>query len=172
MHTDEDIKRSSVVGFRESKIFVLDIMDQKTYLEGRTKEIEDIKKVATQIKELSSNMKVELQEQGKKVDLIDRNVDEVKINVKKAEFEIQECFKLYDEYISNLKSDTRKLAELKQNNLPAFCYTRDEINFSKRILRNQFVEVGFICKYILICVLQELNFLFSNFSSCLMYQII
>jgi len=101
MHTDEDIKRSSVVGFRESKIFVLDIMDQKTYLEGRTKEIEDIKKVATQIKELSSNMKVELQEQGKKVDLIDRNVDEVKINVKKAEFEIQEADKIS-------KSDIKK----------------------------------------------------------------
>ncbi len=101
MHTDEDMKRNSVVGFRESKIFVLDIMDQKTYLEGKTKEIEDIKKVATQIKELSSNMKVELQEQGKKVDLIDRNVDEVKINVKKAEFEIQEADKIS-------KSDIKK----------------------------------------------------------------
>lgn len=91
MQTDEDLKRPSVLGFRESKIIVQDIMDQKTYLDLRTKELEDIKKVATQIKDLSTNMKVELQEQGKKVELIDQNVEEVKSNVIKSEFEIQEA---------------------------------------------------------------------------------
>jgi hypothetical protein len=99
---------------------------------------------------------------------------------------IQECFKLYDEYISNLKSDTRKLAELKQNNLPAFCYTRDEINFNKRILRNQFVEVWVYTAFQIDSgsvradekknpgqpSALRINILISNFSSCLMYQII
>lgn len=99
---DEDFRRPSVLGFRESKIIVQDVMDQKTYLDLRTKELEDIKKVATQIKDLSSNMRVELEEQGKKVEQIDKNVDEVKINVIKAEFEIQEADKIS-------KSDTKRI---------------------------------------------------------------
>ena len=35
----------------------------------------------------------------------------------------------------------KRLAELKRNDLPAFCYTRDEINFNKRILRKDFIDV-------------------------------
>ena len=90
------------MGFRESKIIVRDVIDQKTYLDLRTKELEDIKKVAMQIKDLSSNMKVELEDQGRKVELIDKNVEEVKSNVINAEFEIQEADKIS-------KSDTKRV---------------------------------------------------------------
>lgn len=102
LQTEEDNKRPSVLGFRESKIIVQDVLDQNTYLEIRTKELEDIKKVATQIKDLSNSMKSELEDQGKKVDQIDKNVDEVKINVVKAEFEIQEADK-------NSRSDSKRI---------------------------------------------------------------
>ena len=77
-------------------------MDQKTYLDKRTRELEDIKKVATQIKDLSTSMKSELEEQGKKVEQIDSNIDEVKINVIKAEFEIQEADEIS-------KSDSKRI---------------------------------------------------------------
>ncbi len=69
-------------------------MDQKTYLEMRTKELEDIKKVANQIKDISNNMKYELHDQGVKMDQVEKDVEEVKTNVLKAELEINEANKI------------------------------------------------------------------------------
>ena len=35
----------------------------------------------------------------------------------------------------------KKVASLNYDTYPSFCYIRDELNLSKRILRNEFVEV-------------------------------
>ena len=35
----------------------------------------------------------------------------------------------------------KKLASLKHDSYPSFCYLRDELNLSKRILRHEFIEV-------------------------------
>jgi len=92
--SDKKSNRPSITGFRESKIFVHEIVDQKAYLDMRTMELEQIKKVATQIKDLTVGMKSELEEQGRNVEKIDRNVSEVKLNVIKAELEIEEANKI------------------------------------------------------------------------------
>lgn len=90
----EESKRQSNFGFRESKLIIRDVLDQNEYLNMRTKELEDIKKVAHQIKDISESMKVELNDQGKKVEQIDNNIEEVKSNCIKAELEIQEADKI------------------------------------------------------------------------------
>lgn len=91
-NNNNDIK--SKLSFRESKIIVRDIQDADQYLEERTKELQEIKKVAGQIKEISSSMKNNLEEQGRAVDLIDKNVEDTKVNVIKAELEIEEANKI------------------------------------------------------------------------------
>jgi t-SNARE complex subunit (syntaxin) len=99
----DDNRRHSLMGFRESKIIVRDIVNQEDYLKNRTIELEEIKKVANQIKDISTSMKYELDEQGKKVELIDKNVEEAKDNIIKAEVEIKEADKISKSYGGNFK---------------------------------------------------------------------
>ena len=102
LNSDTNTIRSKL-SFRESKIIVRDIMDADQYLQERTKELLEIKKVAGQIKEISTNMKSNLEEQGQKVDLIDKNVEDTKVNVIKAEFEIEEANKISMKQTGNYK---------------------------------------------------------------------
>lgn len=88
-----------------SNIIVRDVMDQDDYLKNRCNELEEMKKVASQIKSISDNMKQEIFVQGEKLNQIDGNVDEVKKNVINADIEIVEAKK-------NSTADTKRFCML------------------------------------------------------------
>lgn len=80
--------------FRESKLIVQDLMDNSEYLRKRQEELEDIKKISSQVKEITSVMKTEVAKQGSDLKSIEENVIESKDNIIKAEFEISEAEKI------------------------------------------------------------------------------
>jgi t-SNARE complex subunit (syntaxin) len=64
-------------------------MAEDIYLEKRKEELENIKKVTTQIVEISNHLRVEVVAQGENITKIESHVSEANTNVKKAEFEIE-----------------------------------------------------------------------------------
>jgi len=79
--------------FRESKLVVGELIDNKEYLRKRQEELEDIKKVSLQVKDLTGHMKSEVEKQGNDLKSIEDNVVETNKNVHKAELEISEAEK-------------------------------------------------------------------------------
>lgn len=99
-----DDRRSSI-DYKMSNIIVRDVMDQDDYLKNRCMELEEMKKVASQIKSISENMKQEIIVQGENLNQIDGNVDEVKKNVINADIEIVQAKK-------NSTSDSKRFCML------------------------------------------------------------
>jgi hypothetical protein len=75
--------------FESNHIVVKDVQDNINYLNKRQEELEEIKKVSGQIKELSENMVVDVQKQGDNLQVINLDIIEVKENAHKAEIEIE-----------------------------------------------------------------------------------
>ncbi|CAF0711900.1 unnamed protein product [Brachionus calyciflorus] len=52
---------------------------------------------------------------------------------------VMECFKFYKKYLTTLSDAQRKKCSIKSS-LPSFCYYRDELNLTKRMMKTEFVE--------------------------------
>jgi t-SNARE complex subunit (syntaxin) len=79
--------------FRESKLFVQDLQDNSEYIRKRQEELEDIKKISSQVRDITNVMRSEVDTQGKNLKSIEENVTQTKDNVIKAEFEISQAEK-------------------------------------------------------------------------------
>jgi hypothetical protein len=89
-----DSEASYKNSFRESKLVVKDLVDNTEYLKKRQAELEDIKKVSSQVKSLSEMTKNEVKKQGEGLKSIEQSVSESNTNAKKAELEILEAEKI------------------------------------------------------------------------------
>ena len=63
-------------------------MAEDKYLEKRREELEDIKKVSSQVLEITQNIKAEVAIQGENLNMVENNINQVVDNTKKSEFEI------------------------------------------------------------------------------------
>lgn len=79
--------------FRDSKIAVRELIDNNEYLKKRQEELEDIKKISSQVKDLTVYMQREVLDQGEQLKSLESNVVESNLNVKKAELEIADAEK-------------------------------------------------------------------------------
>jgi hypothetical protein len=92
LNTEEDEKKFPNRGsFRESKLFVQDIQSNMDFLQKRQEELEEIKKISGQVKEITVAMKEEVKTQGEKLNQAEDLTKEAKDNAIKAELEIQEA---------------------------------------------------------------------------------
>jgi len=82
------------VSLKESKIVLMEVQENKEYLELREKELESIKKVSAEVLSITNHMKVEVAAQGQMLTGIEDNVIIVKDNMGKAENEIKDAEKM------------------------------------------------------------------------------
>jgi t-SNARE complex subunit (syntaxin) len=68
---------------------VKEVLAEERYLERRHDELNDIKKITSQIVDLSNHMRSDVQAQGDNMNKIESHVGEIKENAKRAEFEIE-----------------------------------------------------------------------------------
>jgi hypothetical protein len=75
--------------FDSNCLIVKDVQDNLKYIKKRQEELEEIKVISGQIKDLSGKMVSEVRNQGENLNNIIISVEETKETAKKAEFEIQ-----------------------------------------------------------------------------------
>ena len=63
---------------------ILELSNNKEMLEKRTNDLLEIKNISSQVAEMSTNIGIEINNQGKMIDTIENNVDETEENTKKA----------------------------------------------------------------------------------------
>lgn len=80
--------------FRESKLVVQELVDNSEYLRKRQEELEQIKKISSQVKEITNVMASEVTNQAVGLKSIEDSVAQTNINVRKAEFEIEQAEKI------------------------------------------------------------------------------
>lgn len=93
MRSESENERAKM-GFRESKLIVQDLVENTEYLRKRQEELEDIRQISSQIRAISDKMVVEVKAQKTALTSAETSVDDAKLNVTKAEFEIEEANKL------------------------------------------------------------------------------
>ena len=62
----------------------MELSNNDEMLQKRTNDLIEIKSISAQVAEMSSKMSIEINEQGKKLDSIENNVDDTEENTKKA----------------------------------------------------------------------------------------
>ena len=63
---------------------IIDFTDNEEMMKKRTNELLDIKNISAQVAEMSTSMGIEINEQGKKLDTIESNIERTEENTKKA----------------------------------------------------------------------------------------
>ena len=63
---------------------IMELSNNDEMLQKRTNDLIEIKSISAQVAEMSSKMSIEINEQGKKLDSIENNVDDTEENTKKA----------------------------------------------------------------------------------------
>ena len=63
---------------------IIDYTNNEEMLQRRTNELMDIKNISAQVAEMSTSLGIEINEQGKKLDTIESNVERTEENTKKA----------------------------------------------------------------------------------------
>ena len=63
---------------------IIDYSNNEEMLRRRTNELLDIKNISAQVAEMTTSMGIEINEQGKKLDSIESNIDRTEENTKKA----------------------------------------------------------------------------------------
>jgi hypothetical protein len=81
--------RGHKASFDSNKLIIKDVQENLNYLKKREEELEEIKKVSGQIRELSDNMVTNIQTQGDNLNIINIDLIEAKENSKKTEKEIE-----------------------------------------------------------------------------------
>lgn len=72
------------------------------------------------------------------------------INFFQYSFQINEVFKIFHHELENMSVKTKIDVKLNESLLPKYCFTKDTINFQRRLLRSEFVEVTLtLTKYFL-----------------------
>ena len=79
-----------------------ELIDNKEFLEQRSKELQQIHKTAAQLKDITDDMAKQLNQQGEKLDIIEENVDKAAENAADAKKEIETAEK-------NSKKNSKKL---------------------------------------------------------------
>ena len=80
----EEQKKSQQENDKAQGLKILELSNNEEMLQKRTNEILEIKHISSQVAEMSTNIGLEVHEQGKKLDTIENNVDETEENTKKA----------------------------------------------------------------------------------------
>lgn len=57
---------------------------------------------------------------------------------------VMEALNLYKDHISRMPAETRKASQVNMSCLPSYCYTRDGMNMTKRVIKSEFLEVWFV----------------------------
>lgn len=68
----------------ESGFKMLEISNNKELLKKRTQDLLEIKNVSAQVAQMSTDMSLKINEQGKKLDTIETNIDTTEVNTNKA----------------------------------------------------------------------------------------
>ena len=80
----EEQKKSQQENEKAQGLKILELSNNKEMLEKRTNDLLEIKNISSQVAEMSSNIGIEINNQGKMIDTIENNVDETEENTKKA----------------------------------------------------------------------------------------
>ena len=80
----EEQKRIENENQKEQGLKMIDLTNNEEMLKKRTNELLDIKNISAQVAEISTSMGIEINEQGKKLDSIESNIERTEENTKKA----------------------------------------------------------------------------------------
>ena len=80
----EEQKRIENENQKEQGLKIIDLTNNEEMLKKRTNELLDIKNISAQVAEISTSMGTEINEQGKKLDSIESNIELTEENTKKA----------------------------------------------------------------------------------------
>ena len=80
----EEQKKAEMENDKEQGLKIKEYSNNDEMLQKRTNELIEIKNISAQVAEMSTTIGLEINEQGKKLDTIENNVDETEENTKKA----------------------------------------------------------------------------------------
>ena len=80
----EEEKRKEKENEKSQGLKMIEISNNEELLQKRTNELLEIKNISSQVAEISTSMGIEINEQGKKLDTIESNIDRTEENTKKA----------------------------------------------------------------------------------------
>ena len=80
----EEEKRKEKEYEKSQGLKMIEISNNEELLQKRTNELLEIKNISSQVAEISTSMGIEINEQGKKLDTIESNIDRTEENTKKA----------------------------------------------------------------------------------------
>jgi len=80
----EEEKRKEKENEKEEGLKIIEFSNNEEMLQKRTNELLDIKNISSQVAEMSTSMGIEINEQGKKLDTIESNIERTEENTKKA----------------------------------------------------------------------------------------
>lgn len=80
----EEQKKAEQENEKAQGLKIRELSNNEEILQKRTNELIEIKSISAQVAEISTKMGLEINEQGKKLDAIENNVDETEENTKKA----------------------------------------------------------------------------------------
>ena len=80
----EEQKRIENENQKEQGLKIIDLTNNEEMLKKRTNDLLDIKNISAQVAEISTSMGIEINEQGKKLDSIESNIERTEENTKKA----------------------------------------------------------------------------------------
>ena len=80
----EEQKKSQQENEKAQGLKILELSNNKEMLEKRTNDLLEIKNISSQVAEMSTNIGIEINNQGKMIDTFENNVDETEENTKKA----------------------------------------------------------------------------------------
>ena len=80
----EEQKKAEMENDKEQGLKIREYSNNDEMLQKRTNELIEIKNISAQVAEMSTTIGLEINEQGKKLDSIENNVDETEENTKKA----------------------------------------------------------------------------------------
>ena len=80
----EDEKKIEKEDEKSQGLKVIEYLNNDEALQRRTNELIDIKNISAQVAEMSTSLGIEINEQGKKLDTIESNVERTEENTKKA----------------------------------------------------------------------------------------
>ena len=80
----EEEKRKERENEKAQGLKIIDFTNNEEILQKRTNDLLDIKNISAQVAEMSTTMGIEINEQGKKLDTIESNIERTEENTKKA----------------------------------------------------------------------------------------
>ena len=80
----EEQKKSQQENEKAQGLKILELSNNKEMLEKRTNDLLEIKNISSQVAEMSTNIGIEINNQGKMIDTLENHVDETEENTKKA----------------------------------------------------------------------------------------